>query len=152
MGNSKGNRSYHLDPATRLRDGGGMLNPRKKKRKPFIPNVPPVRCPYCSEWLPEPARIKKAFSSDSLGGRCACGILFILDLTGRSGGLALMDLQTLACDGDIDRALKLREGVDFEMISGSIEKLAGARQVAVRGHSYMQPWIWAMKLKGPAEG
>lgn len=124
-----------------------MLNPRKKKRKSFTPSVPAVRCPYCSEFLPEPARIKQAFSSDSLGGRCGCGILFILDLSGRSGGQALMDLQTLACDGDIDRALTLRENEHFELKSGSIASMSGSRQSVIRGHGYMKPWIWAMKLK-----
>ena len=48
------------------------------------------------------------------GGRCRCGAHFVLDITGRLGGEALLDLLALLEDGDLDRALALQADVDYE--------------------------------------
>jgi len=119
----------------------------KKKRKPLRTSIPKVGCPFCLEWLPTPAHLSQVHSMAGLGGRCECGACFVVDETGRSGGQALLDVQTLACDGDIDKALKLREGVDFELKTKPVHTQAGPRGLPVRGQSFVQPLVWAITLK-----
>jgi len=83
----------------------------------------------------------------ALGGRCSCGAVFVLDETGRSGGQALMDAQTLACDGDLDRALKLDPKRDLEVKTKMIREQISRSGPSLPGHSYLQPKVWAIKLK-----
>ena len=118
----------------------------KRKRRPLRTGIPRVGCPFCLQWLPAPTRLTATYSLDSLGGRCDCGAYFVVDVTGRSGGQALLDVQTLACGGDVDRALKLREDEDFDLRSKPVNDHTTPRGLAVRGHSYMQPKVWALKL------
>jgi hypothetical protein len=118
-----------------------------KKRKPLKLGIPDVGCPFCWQWLPTPARLPDLPGSDSLGGRCECGAFFVLDVTGRSGGQALLDVQTLASGGDVDQALKLREGEHFELKSKPVRGRANPGGLVLQGHSYLQPQVWAIKLK-----
>lgn len=118
-----------------------------KKRKPLRSIAPRVGCPFCWEWLPTPTRQRDTYSQESLGGRCECGAWFVVDETGKSGGQALLDVQTLACGGDVERAMKLRENEDYELQSKPIDYQTSSGSVAVRGHSYMQPRVWALRLE-----
>jgi hypothetical protein len=113
-----------------------------KKRKPL--KTPSLRagCPFCWEWLPAAERLAKVFSSDSRGGRCSCGAFFVVDETGRSGGQALLDALALACGGDLDRAVTLDSGKDYEVKT----KPLGPERFA--NHSPAAPKVWAVKLKG----
>jgi hypothetical protein len=105
-----------------------------------------VGCPFCWEWLPAPRLLYKVHSAEGAsGGLCECGAFFVIDHTGKSGGQALMDLLALACDGDLDRALAIREGSDFELRTKPLKEQSGRNRLA--GHSYLQPKIWALKLK-----
>ena len=120
----------------------------KPKRKPLKSSIPKIGCPFCWEWLPKPKRFLHVFSGDGcLGGRCECGAYFVIDETGRSGGQALIDVQALACEGDLERALKLREDIDFELKKKAYQKSTDAYGAGVRGHPEMQPKAWAIKLK-----
>jgi hypothetical protein len=123
----------------------------KKKRKPLKSGIPKVGCPFCFQWLPAPKSLHEMHVLDSPGGRCACGAYFVVDVTGRSGGQALLDLQTLACGGDLDLALKLREDEDFELKSKPVRDQPNSRGRVVQGHSYMQPRVWALKLEREPE-
>lgn len=102
-----------------------------------------VGCPFCWEYLPKPKLITAVYSGEGgQGGCCSCGAFYIVDETGRSGGQALMDVQTMACAGDVDKALKLNSNVDFELKT----KLLREDGRNLPGHSYLQPKIWAIKL------
>jgi len=117
---------------------------KKKKRRPLRTPLPRVGCPFCWEWLPDPKVQLKAFSgSECKGGKCPCGAFFVIDETGKAGGTALLDVQAIACDGDLDRAMTLREGVDFELKT----KAVGADGGTLRGHSHMDPKLWAIRLR-----
>ncbi len=109
-----------------------------------------VGCPFCWEWIPTPQQQFMVFSGDgALGGRCECGVAFIVDETGKGGGQAMLDAQALACDGDLDRAMTLSSGEDFEVQNrpyrGPINTLGGRSG----GHSYLTPKVWFVKLKSP---
>jgi hypothetical protein len=107
-----------------------------------------VGCPFCWEWIPTPSTLFDGFSADGcLGGRCSCGAAFAVDETGRSGGQTLLDAQALACDGDLDRALNLNSGVDYDVqtrpYQGPTNTVAGRRY----GGGQLQPKVWFVKLK-----
>ncbi|MFH1811365.1 MAG: hypothetical protein ABIJ09_21675 [Pseudomonadota bacterium] len=106
-------------------------------------------CPYCWEWIPEPRKLDKVYTPDGcMGGRCECGAYFVIDEIGRNGGMALLNAQVLACDGDVDRALQLSHGDDFEVLTRDYQQPGG---VGFRGyaHASRRAKIWFLKLKGP---
>jgi hypothetical protein len=113
------------------------MTPRKLKPKSIR-----AGCPFCWEWLPEAKNLTRVFSSDSRGGRCPCGAVFVVDETGRLGGQALLDALALACDGDLDRAENLDSKKDYEVKT----KPLGNDRFA--DHSPAAPKIWAVKLTG----
>jgi len=112
----------------------------KKRRRLKTPSLR-AGCPFCWEWLPTAEKLTTVFSSDSRGGRCPCGAVFVVDETGRLGGQALLDALALACDGDLDRAVKLDSKRDYEVKTRPLgpERLAD--------HSPAAPKVWAVKLK-----
>ncbi len=80
------------------------------------------------------------------GGRCSCGAVFVMDDGGRFGGEALLDVQALACDGDLDRAMKIRPDIDFELKKQPYQK-ASDPLGRVRGNIHVLPKAWAIKMK-----
>jgi len=77
---------------------------------------PKIYCPTCGNVVDPPRTRADGFSPDGcLGGHCACGAVYVVDETGRSGGQAVLDVLALLCDGDLDAALALESGVDYDM-------------------------------------
>ena len=103
--------------------------------------------------LPSPELRRDVFTGDGcLGGRCECGAVFVVDETGREGGLARLDAMALVCDGDLERATQLdadRE-VDFKTrdLSGRSES-GGGRAIA---QGQMSPLVWFARLKSADPG
>lgn len=119
----------------------------RKKKRPLKLQPPKVGCPFCWEWLPVPTLLMNVFSGDGTpGGRCECGVYFVVDEIGKSGGQALLDVQAFAADGDLDKALTLKEGVDFELKTRAFQKNSGGFDGRTRGKSILQPKIWALRL------
>lgn len=73
----------------------------------------PVSCPFCEETCRRPEALDAVL--ETLGGRCSCGALFVADDGGSRGGQALVDGLTLFCEGDLERAMALVEGRDYEL-------------------------------------
>ena len=77
---------------------------------------PHAACPFCEAKIPRPAPRESVSTEDSFdGGGCQCGAIFILDLTGKAGGVALLETLATICDGDLDRGLKLQADVDYKL-------------------------------------
>ncbi len=114
---------------------------RKKLRKPTYK----VSCPFCWEYFPGAKRITNVFTAGGvLGGTCnKCGALYIYEETGRLGGTAVLDLQAMLADGDLDAALLLENGVDFHVKK---RELSGVG----RGRGPSSPQAWVMR-PGPPE-
>lgn len=101
-----------------------------------------VGCPFCFEWIPEPTRVVEVYSPEGAkGGRCECGAAFVIDETGKSGGLALLDAQTLLCAGDSAEAATLETGVHVEVETREWLSPGAGR----RGHSYLSPTVWFVR-------
>lgn len=130
--------------------GEMLLKKVKGKRRPLRARTYRVGCPFCWEWLPTPVARRDVFSGDGcLGGRCECGAFFVVDETGKLGGQALLDLQALACDGDLDRALRLTAGADFELKQKALADTTGQFRGRVRGKNPTGPRIWSLRLAQP---
>lgn len=90
----------------------------------------------------------KVFSgSGRLGGRCECSAVYVIDETGKDGGLALLDAQALACDGDLDRAMTLDSGVDFKLKIREVVARTRTGPGRARVSGYLSPKVWFLKLK-----
>ena len=120
-----------------------MLLKKPKKRKSFRP-VAKVGCAFCWQWIPRPERVAAHSLSGAWGGRCECGACFVVDDTGRFGGQALLDVLTLACDGDDRRALQLESGRDYEVRTKPLverDPRRSRQQGPICG-----PQVWFVKL------
>jgi hypothetical protein len=124
-----------------------MLKRSNKKKKKFKLPYSKIGCPFCWEWLPRPKNVMTVFSGGGgIGGKCECGAVFIVDDVGKFGGQALMDVRALACDGDLDRASEMVEGVDYELKTKAYEKSPDAFNRPMATAPYLQPKVWAIKL------
>ncbi|MFC1610331.1 hypothetical protein ACFL6C_05185 [Myxococcota bacterium] len=105
-----------------------------------------VGCPFCFEWISDPRTVSEVYSPEgALGGRCACGAVFIVDETGRAGGQALMDAQAFLCDGDVSRALKLESGVHVDVETR--EYYGKPNSAGIGRGGYLTPKVWFVKLR-----
>lgn len=129
---------------------GILKKKRKRSRKPRIrrPSIA-VGCAFCWEYVPQPTEQRDVFSGGGCsGGRCECSAVYVIDPTGRDGGQALLDAQALACDGDLDRALALRNGIDFEL---KVRDMGTRNQRATGGRELLSGCLpaklWFVKLR-----
>jgi hypothetical protein len=130
-----------------------LLKKKRKKRRRMKPRALRAGCPFCWEWLPTPELQAEVFTaSGCLGGRCECGAFFVIDETGRLGGVALMDLQALAAGGDLDRALTWREGENCEIKEKSLTAATPSFAGRTQEHDRSGPRVWALKVIANEEG
>lgn len=118
----------------------------KKTRRRLKLRSPRAGCPFCWEWLPPPEPLSGVFSERGcIGGRCPCGAFFVVDETGRLGGVALMDLQALAAGGDLDRAVELQNGVNCEIRNKPLTAATQSFGGRTRDSDHFGPRVWALK-------
>ena len=127
-----------------------MLLRKPKKRMSFRPSAR-VGCAFCWQWIPQPERVAAYGVGGAWGGRCECGAYFVVDAGGRSGGEALLDVTTLACDGDGDRALSLESGVDYELRTKPLVE-RDPRRSKKQGPVGGGPQVWFVKLRRASPG
>jgi hypothetical protein len=99
--------------------------------------------------VPPPSHHRDVFNGQGCsGGRCPCSAVYVIDETGRDGGQALLDAQALACDGDLDRALSLESGVDYDVKirdMGKRDRRTAAGRELLSG--CLPAKIWFLKLR-----
>ncbi len=83
----------------------------------------PARCPFCGAEILRPVEVEGGQWYDFAGGSCACGAVFAHDPTARNGGAVFLQALLMATDGDMDRAMGLAEGVDYDV--GYVQKYNG---------------------------
>jgi hypothetical protein len=104
-------------------------------------------CLFCTAKLTRPRAIESTLAHIALtGGYCSCGSLFIFDASGKEGGQSLMDGLFLLCDGNMDAALALRPGLDYQLERVSYNPRLHTFEPQGRGHAFGQPKLWFMKL------
>ena len=82
--------------------------------KSFMDRTKPARCPFCRAELPPPAEVPGGEWHDFAGGACRCGAVFAHDPTARNGGAVFLQALLMAGGGDMDRAMGMAEGEDYE--------------------------------------
>jgi len=82
--------------------------------KLFRDRTLPARCPFCNAEIPRPAAVEGGEWHDFAGGSCSCGAVFAHDPTARNGGAVFLQALLMASDDDMDRAMGMAEGVDYD--------------------------------------
>jgi hypothetical protein len=57
-----------------------------------------------------------ALGNDILGGRCECGAVYVVDLSGHNLGQAYVDAVNFVCEGKFDNPWDLIPGEDYEEV------------------------------------
>ena len=82
--------------------------------KLFYDRTMPACCPFCSDEILRPVEVEGGQWYDFAGGFCNCGAVFVHDPTARNGGAAFLQALVMVSDGDMDRAMSLSEGEDYD--------------------------------------
>ena len=88
--------------------------------KLFRDRTLPARCPFCHTEVLRPAEVEGGQWYDFAAGFCTCGAVFAHDPTARNGGAVFLQALLMASDGDMDRAMDMSEGVDYDV--GYVQK------------------------------
>jgi hypothetical protein len=83
--------------------------------KLFRDRTQPARCPFCRAEIAPPAEVDGGQWYDFAAGSCTCGAFFAHDPTARNGGAVFLQALLMAADGDMDRAMGLAEGLDYDV-------------------------------------
>lgn len=118
-----------------------------ERRRGYARKEKPATCPFCEERVPRPRKLEGTSDSACEGGRCACGALFIADLTGKLGGQALVDGLTLLAGGDQDRGMSLQQGKDYTLVKVGYRPRTHSLEPRVppRG-AFGMPKLWFFRL------
>lgn len=124
-----------------------LIRRKRSERKPLKPEAS-NECPFCRGRLPSLALSHDVFTGEGRQvGRCTCGAVFAFDETGRAGGAALMDALTLLTDGDLDQAMTLEAGVDYDehtiLRRAGPRSMSGSRSVREGVH----PRLWCLRRR-----
>jgi hypothetical protein len=82
--------------------------------KLFSDRTLPACCPFCGKEILRPVEVAGGQWYDFAGGSCDCGAVFAHDPTARNGGAVFLQALLMAADGDMDRAMSLSEGEDYD--------------------------------------
>jgi hypothetical protein len=93
--------------------------------KLFRDRTLPALCPFCRAEILRPVEVEGGQWYEFAGGWCRCGAVFALDPTARNGGAVFLQALLMASEGDMDRAMDMAEGVDYDC--GYVHHYTGER-------------------------
>ena len=82
--------------------------------KLFRDRTLPALCPFCRAEIARPAETEGDQWYDFAAGSCNCGAFYAHDPTARNGGAVFLQARLMVAGGDMDRAMGLAEGVDYD--------------------------------------
>ena len=82
--------------------------------KLFRDHTLPALCPFCRAEIAPPAEVEGGQWYDFAAGSCTCRAIFAHDPTARNGGAVFLQALLMASEGDMDRAMDMSEGVDYD--------------------------------------
>lgn len=129
-----------------------LLKPRKRIEPTLAATrrqaPEPAFCVYCRSKMASPPRLRGP--TDLLGSTCGrCGALCIADPTGKQGGEALMAALRMLAGGDDDRAMELREGVDYESRVIAWSEVSNEVDLSQDASRYGVGRLWFFRVRGP---
>jgi hypothetical protein len=74
----------------------------------------PALCPFCRAKVAQPGEVAGGEWYDFAAGSCTCGAVYVLDPTARNGGAVFLQSLLMASGGDMERAMALSEGQDYD--------------------------------------
>jgi hypothetical protein len=83
--------------------------------KLFRDRTLPALCPFCRAAIAPPTEVEGGQWYDFAAGFCTCGAVFAHDPTARNGGAVFLQALLMAAGGDMDRAMGMAEGVDYDV-------------------------------------
>ena len=83
--------------------------------KLFRDRTLPALCPFCGAQFLRPGEVEGGEWYDFAAGSCPCGAFFAHDPTARNGGAVFLQALLMANGGDMDRAMGMAEGVDYDV-------------------------------------
>src|SRR3989339_486727 len=83
--------------------------------KLFRDRTLPALCPFCRAEIGPPAEVEDGEWYYFAAGSCPGGAIFAHDPTARNGGAVFLQALLMANDGDMDRAMGMAEGVDYDV-------------------------------------
>jgi hypothetical protein len=83
--------------------------------KLFHDRTLPALCPFCRAEIAPPGEVEGGQWYDFAAGSCTCGAVFAHDPTARNGGAVFLQALLMANDGDMDRAMDMSEGEDYDV-------------------------------------
>ena len=108
-----------------------------------------ARCSFCRKGLPRPEPREHSTISLLPGGRCSCGAVFVVDPTGRNGGVALLEALEDAAGGDRDKAYQMMRGRDYEELIENYDTKTHLYLPGYRGYRRGMARIYLIKLTEP---
>lgn len=124
-----------------------MAYPFRMSRGPRIRRLGErAKCRFCSRSLPRPARREEALNPNLPGARCACGAAYVVDPTGRNGGVALIEaLQDASGLKQADAAMLLRNR-DYEEFIENYETRDHRYITGFKGYRRGMARLYCVKL------
>ena len=110
-----------------------------------------AKCRFCSRTLPRPKPRGEVFTPLLPGGSCPCGARFVVDPTGRNGGVAILEVLTDIVDGDRDRANFMIRGKDFEEYIENYEPHGHSFITGFKGYRRGMNRLYLARLLDPAD-
>jgi hypothetical protein len=145
--------AYYLDHERSCpTQGNGMTEEKPLRRGPRLRRSGErAKCRFCSRTLPRPKPRGEVFSPLLPGGSCPCGARFVVDPTGRNGGVALLEVLTDVVDGDRDRANFMIRGKDFEEYIENYEPHGHSFITGFKGYRRGMNRLYLTRLLDPAD-
>ena len=105
-----------------------------------------AKCRFCSRSLPRPEKREHSFHPNLPGGQCPCGARYVVDPTGRNGGVALIEaLREASGLKEADAAMLLRHR-DYEDFIENYEPRAHTFITGFKGYRRGMARIYLVKL------
>ncbi len=131
-----------------------LLKPRKPLepglKQTLRPAPEPAYCAFCRNALAAPPRLRGP--TDLHGAVCPrCAATYIADPTGKQGGEALMTALRIMADGDDDRAMGLREGIDYDSRVLAWSESSNEVDPSLDATRYGVGRLWFFRARGLAD-
>jgi len=108
-----------------------------------------AKCRFCSRTLPRPKKREDSLHPNLPGAHCPCGAVFVVDPTGRNGGVALIEaLQGASGLREADAAMLLRRR-DYEDFIENYDTRDHRFITGFRGYRRGMPRLYLVKLISP---
>jgi hypothetical protein len=110
-----------------------------------------AKCRFCGRSLPRPKKRDDALNPNLPGASCPCGAFFVVDPTGRNGGVALMEALTDAAGGKAGAGNFMVPRRDYNDYIENYDTQAHRFITGFRGYRRGMARLYLVKLIEPSQ-